>query len=530
MGEDNYRFSNSRGSFGYGSGYAIPLERYRSLYSASTASYYHTNFGLWGGSCFGFSASADLMNDFEITASRYQNGARYAYDFATPGNANAAVTKLIETFQAAWFLPDIYNTAKRNMNNYSGLIAELTGAAGSGTVLTVHSPNAYHSILAYDIRQLGGGAYDISIYDCNYPNDGNRRMRVNENSRTFSYNGNDNWGARSADYFEYIPSKTIDRAVDAALALYAGGGIPLSVPSDDMRIIAPRGAVIERDGRPIADIDGAFEIRYPEGELARETVMWHVPNGVYDVRTGGGAEQEIVFLDDNAALALKTDARDMLVRGGMEDGGSLDVIGGAGGVFELTYMTNETADAPTVLAGETGAPFSVTAENGNVRVFGDIEVRVISGGENADISGTDAALGDTSRAAKTISLQIGSPYMTVDGVSKEIDPGRGTAAVIDDKSGRTLLPIRAVAEELGAAVYWDETARKVTIRRGDTLIEVRINSTAASVDGAGLSLDAAPVIVNGRTMLPLRFIAETLGCEVNWDAGTRTVLIVGQPY
>jgi hypothetical protein len=185
-------------------------------------------------------------------------------------------------------------------------------------------------------------------------------------------------------------------------------------------------------------------------------------------------------------------------------------------------MTNETADAPTVIAGETGVPFGVSAEDGEVRVFGDIEVRVISGGERVEVSG-----GDEARAAKTIVLQIGSPYMTVDGVGKEIDPGRGTAAQIDGKNGRTLLPIRAVAEELGATVEWDEDARKVTIRRGATLIEVRINSTVARVNGANRTLDAAPILMNGRTMLPLRFVAEALGCEVNWDPATRVVRIVG---
>ncbi len=123
----------------------------------------------------------------------------------------------------------------------------------------------------------------------------------------------------------------------------------------------------------------------------------------------------------------------------------------------------------------------------------------------------------------TIILQIDNPYMTVNGVKKEIDPGRGTVPVI--VKGRTLVPIRAIIEEMGGEILWDSGERKVTIKLKTTTIELWIDKKSAKVNGALKDLDVPPTIINGRTMLPLRFVAENLGCEVLWDGQTKTITI-----
>ncbi len=129
-----------------------------------------------------------------------------------------------------------------------------------------------------------------------------------------------------------------------------------------------------------------------------------------------------------------------------------------------------------------------------------------------------------------ITLQPGSPYMTVNGVKKEIDPGRGTKPVIIAKWGRTVVPIRAIVEALGGTIEWDGTERKVTINFNGTTIELWIGKPQARVNGQMKWIDeknhdVRPIIVNGRTMLPLRFVAENLGCSVQWDPTTRTITI-----
>ncbi len=130
-----------------------------------------------------------------------------------------------------------------------------------------------------------------------------------------------------------------------------------------------------------------------------------------------------------------------------------------------------------------------------------------------------------------ITLQPDNPMMTVNGTSQEIDPGRGTKPVIIAKWSRTVVPIRAIVEALGGTIGWEGTEKKVTINFKDTVIELWINKPQAKVNGVTKWIDSAnhnvkPIIVNSRTMLPLRFVAENLGCTVGWDAATKTITII----
>jgi len=126
----------------------------------------------------------------------------------------------------------------------------------------------------------------------------------------------------------------------------------------------------------------------------------------------------------------------------------------------------------------------------------------------------------------TVLLWIDSPTMTVDGVRQEIDPGRDARPIIRD--GRTLVPVRAIVEELGGGVSWDEADRRVSITLADIAIELWIGRSTASVNGVSRPVDPAnprvvPEIVNGRTMVPLRFVAESLGATVAWNQARREI-------
>jgi hypothetical protein len=94
-----------------------------------------------------------------------------------------------------------------------------------------------------------------------------------------------------------------------------------------------------------------------------------------------------------------------------------------------------------------------------------------------------------------------------------------------DKNNRTLVPIRFIAEEMGAEVGWDGKTELVTIEKEGVLINLTIGEQRAQVNGAWKNFDTNATLVNGRTMVPLRFISETLGADVDWDKDTRTVYI-----
>ncbi|MDO4540958.1 MAG: WG repeat-containing protein [Syntrophomonadaceae bacterium] len=90
---------------------------------------------------------------------------------------------------------------------------------------------------------------------------------------------------------------------------------------------------------------------------------------------------------------------------------------------------------------------------------------------------------------------------------------------------RTMVPMRKIFESLGFAVTWDDAARKVTGIRGGATVELSIGSATAFIDRAAFPLDAPALIENGRTLVPLRLVAESLGCDVTWDPDMRRVNI-----
>ncbi|MFC8686571.1 copper amine oxidase N-terminal domain-containing protein [Brevibacillus porteri] len=91
--------------------------------------------------------------------------------------------------------------------------------------------------------------------------------------------------------------------------------------------------------------------------------------------------------------------------------------------------------------------------------------------------------------------------------------------------GRTLVPIRPIAESLGFEVNWNEKTRTVTINKGKDNIRLVVTQKIANKNGQTINLDVPAQIVNKRTVVPVRFIAEALSYKVDWDPKTQTVLI-----
>lgn len=106
----------------------------------------------------------------------------------------------------------------------------------------------------------------------------------------------------------------------------------------------------------------------------------------------------------------------------------------------------------------------------------------------------------------------------------------GTAVAFPDakpyiSNDRTFVPIRFVSEQLGASVNWNSDTEEVIINRDDDSIKLVIGSTEVIKNGVLSSMDTVPVIAEGRTMVPLRFVSEQLDAAVNWDALNNSVLI-----
>jgi len=123
-----------------------------------------------------------------------------------------------------------------------------------------------------------------------------------------------------------------------------------------------------------------------------------------------------------------------------------------------------------------------------------------------------------------IMLKLDSPYMSVDGVSQEVDPGRSTAPITI--SGRTMVPIRAVVEAMGGTVEWDGATQKVTLKARGNTVEMWMGKTDIKINGVSKKMDVSPASKNSRTFVPVRFAAENLNCKVDWINSTKEAVIV----
>ncbi len=92
-------------------------------------------------------------------------------------------------------------------------------------------------------------------------------------------------------------------------------------------------------------------------------------------------------------------------------------------------------------------------------------------------------------------------------------------------NGRTLVPVRPIFEELGATVTWDDETKTAVGVRGRLEIEIQIGNSVAYVNGEPQELDVPAQIINNRTMVPARFIAEAMDCVVTWYGSTSTAAV-----
>lgn len=170
--------------------------------------------------------------------------------------------------------------------------------------------------------------------------------------------------------------------------------------------------------------------------------------------------------------------------------------------YELDKITAKDKDGKEVkLKAEKDGTYSFTMPKGGVTV--DTTFKQAEGATNTD---------KPAAAAKTIILQIGSTAVLVD-----------NQAIINDvapviRNDRTLVPIRVITEALGGQVAWNEAAKEVTLTVNGKEIKMTIGKVLEKYG-------VAPVIIGGRTFVPVRFVADELGAVTTWDDATKTVTI-----
>ena len=126
----------------------------------------------------------------------------------------------------------------------------------------------------------------------------------------------------------------------------------------------------------------------------------------------------------------------------------------------------------------------------------------------------------------SLNLTIGSDTMILDGTELKIDDDGSTPIIENDT---TLLPIRGVAEAIGADVEYTAATNTVSLFNDDTEVNMQLGSTEIEINGSTQQMSVAAQVVNDRTLIPLRAATEALGCDVSWD-GENQQIILTRPY
>lgn len=96
-------------------------------------------------------------------------------------------------------------------------------------------------------------------------------------------------------------------------------------------------------------------------------------------------------------------------------------------------------------------------------------------------------------------------------------------------NGRMLVPLRTIFEGLGASLEWDGKTQTVVAAKDFMKVQVTVGEKEAFKNGQSFMLDVPAAIINGRTMVPLRFVSEAMGSAVDWNGSTRTITISSKP-
>ena len=209
------------------------------------------------------------------------------------------------------------------------------------------------------------------------------------------------------------------------------------------------------------------------------------------------------------------------------------------GIYNFRFRKTGSANAVIEIAAKSSAkayssflPEGAAIVDAGIRLPAEIRfvmpASVGSGGSYKPVvEAAEPVITKAQRLQNTIALQIGNYGAAANGALIRIDPDNSAVRPYLDESGRTMMPVRFVAERLGATVEWNGQANQITIRSTDRTIVMTIGAKTYTINGVAYTMDTEPIIVRGwdRTVVPIRFVSEALGRAVEWDAANQLVLI-----
>ena len=193
--------------------------------------------------------------------------------------------------------------------------------------------------------------------------------------------------------------------------------------------------------------------------------------------------------------------------------GSINVRSGAGTAFPEIAKINDNNSYSAI--GQEGDWVKISLPDGRTGYVAGWLVKEVTEGTSVPVAPTVPSV--------NTSAPPGTPVVYLNGQKLSFD----VPPVIEND--RTLVPLRAIFEAVGANVQWDQSTQTVKAARGQTTVILTIGSLKPTVNGQIWPLDVPAKIVKDRTLAPLRFVGEAFGGNVGWDAASYTVTIETKP-
>ncbi|MBR0161138.1 MAG: leucine-rich repeat protein [Oscillospiraceae bacterium] len=258
--DDSYSFANTAESFGYSNIFRIGKERYEDVFgSAAGTSLYEIYKSKWGGSCFGMSATSQMFSNGVLKLGDYSASAKNVNNLAAPKSRNSELTKLIERYQVAQFLPEMVKERNDISSGGNMVITNISPeAAGDRLISAVQKAcsneepiililwrnglNGSHAVIPYKLQN--GRIY---IYDCNRPNE--------ENILSYSKNETGNYMFSYGEYSYAVSYNTLNTLL-AGLEGLQTGQVSLTADGKEQMLVSLNTAnfrILDEDGNEVTD-------------------------------------------------------------------------------------------------------------------------------------------------------------------------------------------------------------------------------------------------------------------------------------
>ena len=553
---DGFSFQNTYSSFGYTPYVSrIPLERYQAIFPAARAQALYDAAGTWGGSCFGFSTvSLGLFNN-KILRNNLQSNATTTYGVSAPGRPDHAVTKLLEGYQISQSIEEVNKAINANLTylrpGYANRISQFISAVdsfaqgtGDPVMLLIFSGNYGHAVVPYEVVR-GNTEYTINVYDNNYPNQ-TRTLKIANNLQSWSFVVDTTRTWRSTDdrgYLSYLSSNYVaDQYATKLLQnnslVYRDNPMLLNANTIDLTIYS-------NSDPSKKDIKDDHRVILVSSDFSEERGYYSLPNGDYTVtfNSTAGGQSMLSFCSGSDELYMQATLASGQAVFNVKSDGVNDTITLGSLSKEIALLVdiydvngNKTSLSESVSTGfelkKTSAGVVATVDGQTV--LEDQKPGTTNPGEDTKPGtpddtkpGTpdDTKPGDTTpptgTTETTIVLTIGSKVVTQNGVaiaSPDVAP-----RILN---GRTMLPFRYLIQDLlGGMVNFDPDTYEITAYVNGHTFQMTIDDPIILVDGEEVDYGQAPVIIDDRTLVPVR-VFETVFTALLWDEPTQTVTII----